>query len=549
MNMRMMIASAFLIVSSIACAASDIKITQGKFDRFDRSDIANKITVDVNKAIGTVDKKFYGSHIDSFSSIPEKAFIDELKLGMLRIGGNEYDVFNWKNKFTMTKNGLTSIHGFEDIALRLQKYSVEGIFQVNMLGFQPELEGGSLVLKKTFTADSAYELVKYLNGNLKLGIVNFSLGNEFSIWHETHSHVFPDGDGISADEYIENYIHFALAIRKATEENSGNSNNIKIWGPEISSSWVDWNNGNFNTDCQWSWEVKGRVDCKFGEGKFNNFIPYFLYRIKQAETDKSINPRGYKLMDYFAFHYYPNFRTNIDDINSIILNAKGVQDVAKMLESTRVFNDATFVNTVDKSVYRNVTPNILGRFKSWINTYYPNAKIALNEFAIDSDYRTTNYHPVVRPLYLADLIGILTKENVAFLNYFVLSNAQGAKIPWSLIDGSQKTNQFMMYKLFTNNFLGSVVSVEDNMGDSVNAYATTQGNMINLALVNKTPNAKDFQVFVKDGNSKKLITEKVPGWSSMIIKFDKSPGLLGGKYDIYTYGADEMGVAKDPNYN
>ncbi len=107
----------------------------------------------------------------------------------------------------------------------------------------------------------------------------------------------------------------------------------------------------------------------------------------------------------------------------------------------------------------------------------------------------------------------------------------------------------MMYKLFTNNFLGNVVSVEDNMGDTVNSYATTQGNLINLALVNKSPMAKDIQIFVKDGNAKKLITEKVPGWSSVIIKFDKSPGLIGAKYEMYTYGADEMGVAKDPNYN
>jgi hypothetical protein len=106
-----------------------------------------------------------------------------------------------------------------------------------------------------------------------------------------------------------------------------------------------------------------------------------------------------------------------------------------------------------------------------------------------------------------------------------------------------------MYKLFTNNFLGNVISVEDNMGDTVNSYATTQGNMINLALVNKSPVAREVQVYVKDGSTKKLITENVPGWSSMIIKFDKSPGLFGGKYNIYTYGADQMGVAKDPNYN
>lgn len=531
--------------------ANDITITSNNaFDKLERSDVKNKIVIDLGKSLSSVDKKFYGAHLDSYSEIPEQKYFDDLKLGFLRVGGNEYDVFNWKNKQAITKNGLITLHGLEDVAVKLKKYSIDGVYQINLTGFQPEYEHGSFILKKTGDAKSAYDLVKYLNGKLNLKVVNFSLGNEFSIWHETHSHIFTSGDGISADEYINTYIQYAISIRKAAEELTGNANSIKIWGPEISSSWVDWNNGNFSEDCNWSDNFRGQVDCKFGKGQFDNFVPYFLSRLKNAESDKALNPRGYKLLDYFSFHYYPNFRTNINDINSIIKSSNGLQAVGQMLEATKIFNDPTYKNTIDISSYRNINPNILGRFKSWINKYYPNAKLALNEFAVDSDYKSIGYHPIIRPLYLADLIGILTKENVSVFNLFVFSNASGSQIPWSLVDGENKTNLYSIYKLYTNNFLGNIVNTDNNTNGIINSYALINTNQVILALVNKNPADQKVQIYLKDQNNvKKVITYLVPGWSANIIKFDKNSNLNTGIYQSQVFGAKEMNIEKDLRYS
>lgn len=528
--------------------SAGITNTKGVFDKKEDNSISSKITVDVSKVGNTIDKKFYGSHIDSYSQMPSKVLVEELKLGRIRVGGNEFDVYNWKtNKTINSKGGIIDAPSIESLSKAMTAYNVDGIFQVNLTGFQPELIDGQYVVKRSFTAQSAYEMIKHLNGTLNLNIADISLGNEFSIWNETHPKIWPSEDGISADEYIERYIQFAVAIRKAQEEVSGNANSIKLWGPEISTSWYDWNTGNFRDDCQWT-DVKGQVACTYGNGKFTHFLPYFFERLKIAEKDIAINPKGYKLLDYMSIHYYPNFRTKNSDPTSVVVNEAGQQKVAEILESTRVFNDTSFINKLDISSFRNSAPNILGRVKSWMKAY-PNAKLAINEFALDSDYRSNSYHPIIRPIYLADSIGIFVNEGVAFLNQFLLSSHKEAKLPWSMIESGERTHLFYMFKLFTNHFLGTKLEVSDNMGDAVNSYATIQGDIINLAIVNKEPVSRKVQIFVKGSSTKKLITFTIPAWSSSVVKFEQSPGIFGNKsYEIFTYGAQEMGIPADSSY-
>lgn len=535
------------MLSTTACAGG-ISTVEEKYDTRDDYNITGKIVIDLNKKGQLIDRNFYGAHLDSHSPIPNKEYIDELQLGKLRIGGNEYDVFNWKTKRSVIRpEEFKSINGFEDIANSLQKLKVSGVFQINLTGFQPELIGDTEVVKRTFTSQAAYEMVKYLNGTLHLNIVDFSLGNEFSIWNETFSKIWPTGDGISADEYIDRYIEYALAIRRAQKEITGNPNSIKIWGPEISSSWLDWNTGNFSKDCEWT-DVKGQVACSYGQGKFDHFVPYFLYKINLAEKDKKRNVEGFKLLDYFSIHYYPNFRTKIDDPLSIITDSKGLQRVVEMLESTQVFNVNNFTNKIDISSYRNFAPNILGRVQSWLNNYYPNAKIAMNEFAVDSDYRTDKYHPILRPLYMADSIGIFAKENVAFFNHFILNSDKSSDVPWSLLaGGTERKDAFFMYKLFSNYFKGVVLNVNNNLGNLVSSYATEEGNIINLAIVNKNPIDKKVKIYLKNFSEKKYINYLIPGWSASIIRIDKNANK-NNNYTVYQFGAKEMGIAKDPAY-
>lgn len=539
---------AFLLVIPLTINCTEITKSLGKYDSVEDAHVTSKIVIDLSKQGQIIDKKFYGSQLDSYSKIPTKELVNELQLGKIRVGGNEYDVNNWKiNKTVNSALVIKDLPSFEFLAKALSDYKVDGIFQINLTGYQPELVGQNYVIKRTFTANSAYEMVKYLNGVLKLKIVDFNLGNEFSIWNETHGKIWPTKDGIAANEYIDRYIEYALLIRKAQDEINGNPNSIKIWGPEISTSWTDWNSGNLTTDCKWT-DIAGQVACSYGSEHFNHFIPYFLNKLKLAESDSVINPKKYKLLDYMSIHYYPNFRTKINDPSSVIVDQEGHQLISEMLESTRLLNDPEFVNTIDISSYRNFKPNVLGRMNNWINKYYPDAKLTMNEFAVDSSYKSNSYHPIIRPLYLADAIGIFTKENVVFLNQFLLSSDAGANLPWTMVEGAVKKDMFYMYKLFTNNFKGTVVKVEDSFGDVVNAYATILDDVINLAVVNKDPIDKTVNIYVKDGAVKKLTTYLIPAWSSSILKLQKKPGASVKDFVVFQFGAREMKIPVEEIY-
>lgn len=512
---------------------------------------SQKVVVDISSQGQNLTRDFYGSQVESRAALPPVALIRELQLGRLRMGGNEYDVFNWQTGMAIAQNGeFQKLQKIEDLAKNFKSLNVKGIFQINLTGFQPEWNGNGYNVVRSFDASAAADMIKHMNGTLRLGLTDFSLGNEFEQWHYTHANIWEGDDGIAADDYIDRYIEFAIAIRSAQEEVNGNPNSIKIWGPEFSGSWMDWNTGNFSEDCKWT-NVPAQVACKYGKGKFTHFVPYFLNRLKLAESDKSLNPNGYKLIDKFAFHYYPNFRKKSGDVESIHTDVNGRQLVAEMLASTQVLNNPNFVNKLDLSSFKNYKPSIIPRMNNWIKQYYPGLELVMNEFAFDSDYRTFNYHPIVRPLYLADTIGIMASEGVTFFNNFILSSPGSTDLPWSLIrQGRFKTHLFHMYKLFTNNFLGNLKSTTDNMGDTLNTYATVSGDQLTLIVINKEPFAQSFDVVIsQNAREKKLTAYNAPAWSTSVLKLKINPGMFTRKYQVLRYGAREMGIPVEAIYS
>ncbi|MFM6928482.1 MAG: glycoside hydrolase family 44 protein [Bdellovibrio sp.] len=533
---------------SLLTLAEGITKTSEVYNYIDDPAVSTKVVIDLRSKGKEISSAFYGAHIDSGSPAPAASLIKDLGVGMIRMGGNEYDVFNWKNGYALTESGLRTLPGFVNTAKALNQYQVPGVYQINLHGYQPELVNDNYVLKRTFTASAAADLIKTLNGKQNLGLVHFSLGNEPEQWYETHSQA-GNTQAISADEYIQRYIDFALAIRKAQEEVNGNPNSIKLWGPEMSASWLDWNTGNFAKDCQWHGTNIGQVVCSYGNGAFQNFLPYFLDRVAKAEKDPKVNPRHYKLLDYFSFHYYATLRTKISDVGSIIADPDGNQWISKILESTQVLTNPNYVNNYDMSSYRKIKSNVFGRMKMWRDTYYPSAKLSLNEFAVDSDYRSTRYHPIVRPLYMADVIASAATQGIDFFNNFILNSAPGDNSAWAMIDGDRPTNLYYMYALFSNNFKGAILNTADNANDVINSYAVDADPFIQLALINKSPTDKKVQIYFQSDRLMKVATHLVPGWSSSILKIDKRLPRNGGTLDVSQFGATEMAITKDPKYD
>lgn len=556
----MKLSSMLVIYSITSLAISSLfagEITKKTYKLGQNSGAINNASVTINlgkinKGL-LIDRKFYGTQVSNFVPHPGPAILDGLQLGRIRIGGNLYDTFNWKNELLYIPGDIPKKSiSFPNYVEFYKARGIDSIIQVNMMGVAleanlniPGSDPSGFDLIKIDGPAFAAELVTTLNGKLGLGVENFSMGNEPEQWQDTHGTAFPWAEPLSADEYVDRYISHALAMREAQEKVSGNPNDIKLWGPEISNGYFDWQTANMTYDCEWT-EIWGQISCAYGPDKnFDQFIPYFLDRLTKAEVDPILNPNGYKLLDYVAFHYYPNFRTNISDSNSIITDDKGNQRVQEMLQHTDIWDNKNFTNTIDISSYRNFNPEILNRMNRWIEGYYPDARLALSEFALDSFDGTFGYHPIVRPMYMADTIGRLARSGVAFFGRAFLSTTHPYKIPWALIDTDRPTDLYKMYQLFTNYFNGYITEVEVSGSSSVGAYAVTQLNIkgkesINVALVNRGQNDETLKMVMKnsDGSHKDLVSIKIPAWSATLVQIPAK----GNELRTYTYGANEMGV-------
>lgn len=215
-----------------------IKIGQ-KLDRFA---IDGRIVVDLDtsKTGLAINKSFYGADSYEFSELPSARLVAPLQLGYLKLGGSLHSVYNWElnNYFDRREGKILYVYSPLERRLRMIKdnYKASPMFEVNMLGWQPDYnQNKELELLNTADSKHAAKAVTYINGKFKLGLKNILMGNEPFNSMSIHGRPIP-----SADEYIEKYIKYVMAIRKAQEKLSGNSNDINIWGPEIATGWIGW---------------------------------------------------------------------------------------------------------------------------------------------------------------------------------------------------------------------------------------------------------------------------------------------------------------------
>lgn len=522
-----------------------------------QKELSGEITINPDTSIigHKISDSFFGSHLSIDVPFPNEDIVKKLNLGYIRLGGNEFDTYNWENSRLHTYDGIRHVPTLDQFSKLFKQYGVEGVFQMNMNEFMPIYEEGQYVVRKIGAAESARRMITKLNGDYAAGIRYISLGNEFAQWHETHKRFWEPGEdnGITADDYIERFIKYAIAVREGQEAATGNANDIKIWGPEMSASFFDWQTGNFITDCEWGGPVG--VLCSYGNGEFDHFLPYFAYRLAQAENDPQLNPKGYKLLDVFSIHYYPNFRTDISDVNSIVKDENGKQRIREILASTQLLHNPDFTNLYDISSLRRFQPNVLNRMKKWINDYYPDVEWAVNEFSVDSDYRSFAYHPIIRPLYMADFIGILAQFKFNRMNLFLLNTQFPIDLPWAIIRDNQPTSSYHMYKLFTDYFKGDLIPSEDNLGDVVNSYSLIDeiNQKVRVFIINK--DAKEHNVAIKYplnnwlgiSNISKIANVNLAAWSVTVMEFDKIINSSSA-IKVYEYGAKQMGVEVDPYF-
>jgi hypothetical protein len=538
MNTKLFVVLATLGLSSLSYAAgiSEFSIPFGHH-------LNAEGTVQVNLDTTTqgnlnVTKTFYGADAHGFFELPAAALVTPLQLGFVKLGGSLHSTYNWKLDayYDGGDDGIFYVYSPLERRLKLiqQNYKASPMFQVNMLGTQPDFNAnGELTIQETADAKHAADAITFINGTKKIGLQHILMGNEPFESEEVHGKAIP-----SADEYIDSFIKYAVALRGAQEKVSGNSNDIKLWGPEIATGWVGWQTTHPN-DCTIDQTITGKMICSYGEGRFKDFMPYFLYRIAQFEKDSVNNPKKYKMLDYITFHYYPLFRTNFQDPTSIILNNDGTQNVIGMLESVNLFDSETYINKYDSASPKGIAPNIVKKFQGWRSQFYPNAKIAITEFGIDS-VGDINYHPIVRPLYLADAMARLSTAGVdTFINSFLQGGANGAA--WSMINGADKTRLYNIYSMYSNYFIGKVLKSTDSFEDKVNVYSVKSTTGTNVFLVNKDKKVHSTDLSFANGADVDSVTQvSLPAWSVTILSVPDNRNQL---IKVHQYGAKEMGIA------
>ncbi len=528
--MKNLIITLITITGVVAnAAATGITKTQIPYNNKLSTKTEGSVVVNSANAGRMITKNFFGADTNGFSKLPSASNVVPMNLGYVKFGGSLHSVYNWQNDLYKDPNSgiLEAYLPLNDrISIAKNDYRSTPMFQINMLGIQPEMNSqGKATMVRTADAKHAADAIRHLNEKNINNVTNIVMGNE--PFGETNN----GEQSPSADEYIAKYIQYAIALRDAQVSIGGKADDLKLWGPEISTGWTNWQT-NHPKDCTENSVALTGQTCSYGNGQFSEFIPYFLYRLALAEKNISTNPNGYKLLDVLTMHYYPLFR-KFTDKNSIVVDANGKENVAAMLGSVNLWNSSTYTNKVDNASPKGIAPNIVNKFSAWRDSQYPSAKLAVTEFGIDST-SGIRYHEIVRPMYLADLVGRLAESGVdTFINSFLQNESVGAQ--WGMIDNETRSNLYYVFTMFSRNYLGQVLTTTDSFGDSVNSYAVKTATGMNVFLVNKDVVAHTTSIEA-DGSQTEL---SLPAWSLTVVTIPNNKDSV----TVQTFGAKEMGIS------
>ncbi len=203
----------------------------------------------------------------------------------------------------------------------------------------------------------------------------------------------------------------------------------------------------------------------------NNLLAGQYYLQQMAAYQKA---HGTRLLDYFDEHYYFQFT-----------------DAASQLASTRTLWDPTYNGgTWVEKWYFDGPMQLIPRFQSWINTYYPGTKLALSEYSIDSGHKL-----ITDALAEADVLGIFGRQQLNFANMW------SAPAPTDPI-----AYAFRLYRNYDGNggqFGSNGVQATSTNQAELSIYAATRPSdgALTLVVINKTTAAIQTKLAISNFTS------------------------------------------------
>ncbi|KAJ6483205.1 glycoside hydrolase family 44-domain-containing protein [Mycena sanguinolenta] len=268
-----------------------------------------------------------------------------------------------------------------------------------------------------------------------------AIDNEIEITSSTHQDMHPVP--MDYDEELSRMLNFSIAAKEAIP-------GVKVAMPSTCNWWYYWTSS------------VGFIDNAAHDNI--DFLPWFLMQMAAAEKT-----HGQRLLDYLDIHYYFGPDTSAND------------DAAKALRlrMTRSLWDTTYVDESWIGVppqqnhqWDNTIVQLIPRFRTLIDIYYPGTKLSLSEFDSTDDTDLTG------GLATVDMLGIFGQQKLDSATYWATPDELG---PIGLA--------YWLYRGFGVHFGAN--SAQVNMAtpnpDTQGVYAATENGKLSIVIVNKNP--------------------------------------------------------------
>lgn len=314
-------------------------------------------------------------------------------------------------------------------------------------------------------------LVQQFGASNANGVRYYLLDQEPGIWHSSHRDVHPVG--ATMQEVGDKMLAYATMIK-------ANDPNAIVCGPD------EWNfegyltsgyDGQYADEHGFNFNLHPDRDAHGGM----DYLPYILDQFQKNE--RAGNPR---LLDIFAVHYYPQDRFNSgagifsDDVTPAVQMARNV--------STRSLWDPNYLDNsyLGDNGYK---INLIPRLKGWVNQYYPNTRIALNEYSWGAEGHING------ATAQADVLGILGREGIDMA------------CRWEApATGSPVANVYKLYRNYDggkSTFGDTSVSATVTNPDNLAAFAAVRGldGALTVIVINKVATGSQLSMALNNFNA------------------------------------------------
>lgn len=496
--------------------------------------------------------------------------IREARIEVVRLGATNMERYNFRNNrmynVISRQNDYVPLSWESFVQWVIHDLKAEPFLQVSVFGHVASDAAGPWEADYSHT-QSSEELTNWVTsaaGNVRF----WGIGNEPFIAWKRNDYPPSYSDSAHGDQVLNfqtSYDHYFERFSTVADAIKGADPLSQILGPTSANWWFYWfndyspicpvtqPNGEAQpdapawrimtaTESTWNSEIfpdRGEAPDIVGwENDPQKIVPYYLNQMQLQEAD-----RGERLAEYLDVHRYIRCITERDAI----------------LEPRGLFQE-TFESWDMETLFSGVKTNILNRFNSAVDRYYPGTKLSFSEYGY---FYWDGYPsiPQVAAIGTMDYLGFFARAGVHLACNWYLGepNQSGADLTHAVLDSARQAMfdeqgepnpKYWALYLMSNLFRGTSIRAEASDWDtfSVHACETSSGEVVVFA-VNKgsyDPKTGEFLTGQPPVSARIQLMPDNGGQSSSVMTTEAETPLPVLSR-LFRYGLDDPHViAMDP---